>query len=119
MAKGVCAGLLCLLMLPAGPAWPGEEQGSEILDTCRSEPLALAGDPVGSVRYGLCLGYLKGIADMRDGDGFCLPGMGSARLTQALKHAYLEYAERHPETLSSAARNSVLPAFREAFPCRH
>ena len=100
------------------PAWATEEIGLEILDTCLSEHRAMLGDPVSSVRYGLCLGYLKGVADSLNGHVVCLPeDMGTAELTQALKYAYPDYAKTHQEELNTAAKKTVVPALQQAFPC--
>jgi len=95
-----------------------EENGAEILSTCMSERRAMAGDPTASVRYGLCLGYLKGIADTLNGTEFCLPETGeTANITQRLKHVYITYALDHKDALSEPARQTVVPAFKAAFPC--
>ncbi|MFK5985397.1 MAG: Rap1a/Tai family immunity protein [Pseudomonadota bacterium] len=95
-----------------------EETGAEILNTCLSEPRALAGDAVQSVRYGLCLGYLKGIADVLNGKFFCLPQTGETVLiTQRLKQVYIGYALSHREQLNQPARHTFLAAFQAAFPC--
>ncbi len=95
-----------------------EEKGEEILNTCLSEQQALAGDPTGSVRYGLCLGYLKGIADTLNDTYFCLPDTGeTVIITQRLKQVYIEYALNHRDALKTAARKTIIPAFQSAFPC--
>ena len=108
---------LILVAMTDSPA--GEETGSEILDTCLSERRALRGDPTASVRYGLCLGYLKGVADSLDGMVFCLPDdPDTARTTQRLKRVFLTYAARHREKLDGPAGHTVLPAFEQAFPCK-
>jgi len=78
----------------------------------------LAGNPVKSVRYGLCLGYLKGIADALNGIHFCLPETGeTAVITQHLKQVYIDYAIQHKMQLKNPAIQIVLPAFQQTFPC--
>lgn len=97
----------------------GDEIGIEIVDTCNSEQRALQGDPTSSVRYGLCLGYLKGVADALNGTSFCLPKLDTATMSQMLRKAYLEHAATIDKAvLQHSARYSVLPAFNKAFPCR-
>jgi hypothetical protein len=87
--------VIVLLILYSSVVEATEEIGLEILDTCLSEQKAMQGDPVSSVRYGLCLGYLKGVADSLNGHGVCLPGyMNTVQLTQALK-----LCERPPGTI--------------------
>jgi len=96
----------------------GDEIGQEIIDTCHSEQRALQGDPTSSVRYGLCLGYLKGIADALNGSTFCLPALDTAVMSQLLRKVYLEHAAQSThDILQRSARYSVLPAFARAFPC--
>lgn len=114
--RPITACLLGLVFL-APPVWASEEIGLELLDTCRSEQQALRGVPTRSVRYGLCLGYLKGVADSLNGRGFCIPDQETGTLTQALKRAFLRYASENPEKLALPARYTVLPAFQRAFPC--
>jgi len=83
-----------------------------------SERQAMAGDSTASVRYGLCLGYLKGIADTLNGTEFCLPETGeTAMITQRLKQVYITYALDHKDALSKPAKQTVVPAFKTAFPC--
>jgi len=95
-----------------------EETGTEILDTCLSEKQALVGHPVKSVRYGLCLGYLKAIADTLNGSSFCLPQTGETVLiTQQLKQVYIDYAINHKHQLSKPALETILSAYKKAFPC--
>ena len=113
--------LLLLLFSPSLQAMDmiGEEIGVEIVDTCNSEQRALQGDPASSVRYGLCLGYLKGVADALNGTTFCLPSLDTATMSQMLRRIYLAHAEKIDATiLHRSARYSVLPAFSRAFPCR-
>lgn len=106
-------------MLSHPPAFALEETGLEILDTCLSEKMALQGDATSSVRYGLCLGYLKGVADTLNGRVFCIPETGETSiLTQRLKQSYIDYARRHKRTLDRPALETVVPAFQQAFPCR-
>ena len=106
-------------MLLASPAFALEEIGAEILGTCLSERRALQGDAAASVRYGLCLGYLKGVADTLDGRAFCIPETGETSLfTQRLKQTYIDYAARHQRALGRHALDTVVPAFQQAFPCR-
>ena len=101
------------------PAWATEEIGLEILDTCLSERKAMMGDPVSSVRYGLCLGYLKGVADSLNGHSLCLPkDADTAQLTQELKFVFLDYAISHQEQLKMPAKLTVVPALQRAFPCQ-
>lgn len=112
--------VIVLLILYSSVVEATEEIGLEILDTCLSEQKAMQGDPVSSVRYGLCLGYLKGVADSLNGDGVCLPEyMNSVQLTQALKLVFLDYVKGHQEQLKLPAKLTVVPAFQQAFPCRH
>lgn len=113
-------GLLTLLLLLSSFAASAEEEiGMEILDTCMGERRAMRGDPVSSVRYGLCLGYLKGVADTLNGTTFCLPhNLDTTPLTQRLKSAFLTYAADHGEALRLVASETVLPAFEQAFPCK-
>ncbi len=108
---------ICLITFSNG-ALAVEEVGTEILNTCLSERRALAGDPTASVRYGLCLGYLKGIADTLNGTHFCLPETNeTVIITQRLKQTYIEYALAHRDALKAPASQTVIPAFRKAFPC--
>ena len=108
---------LCISVLPAETS-ALEEVGAEILNTCLSEQRALAGDPIAGVRYGLCLGYLKGIADTLNGTEFCLPETGeTAIITQRLKQVYVTYALEHKDALSKPANQTVVPALKTAFPC--
>ncbi|RDH84013.1 MAG: hypothetical protein DIZ80_07715 [endosymbiont of Galathealinum brachiosum] len=96
----------------------GEETGVEILDTCLSEHKAMMGDPVNSVRYGLCLGYLKGVADNLNGYTVCLPeNMSKGVITRVLKRSFLAYSQAHQNQLSEAAKKTVVPALMQAFPC--
>jgi hypothetical protein len=90
-----------VLFIYSSSAWATEEIGLEILDTCLSERKAMMGDSVSSVRYGLCLGYLKGVAD-----------------SLALKFAFLDYAKGHQEQLKMPAKFTVIPALQRAFPCK-
>ena len=111
--------LLPVLFLFSPVTWATEEIGLEILDTCLSEHKAMHGDPVSSVRYGLCLGYLKGVADSLNGRSLCLPeDTGTVELTQALKFAFLDYAKSHQEQLAMSAKVTVVPALVMAFPCK-
>ena len=81
-----------------------EEIGLEILDTCLSEQKAMQGDPVSSLRYGLCPGYLKGVADRLNGHGVCLPEyINTVQLTQALKLVFLDYVKGHQKQLKLPA----------------
>ena len=108
---------ICLMTMPVD-ALAVEEVGTEILSTCLSERRARAGDPTASVRYGLCLGYLKGIADTLNGTHFCLPETNeTVVITQRLKQIYIEYALNHRDTLKLPARQTIIPAFRNEFPC--
>ena len=108
---------ICLMTVPAD-VLAAEEVGTEILSTCLSERRAMAGDPTASVRYGLCLGYLKGIADALNGTHFCLPETHeTAIITQRLKRTYIEYALDHRDTLKTPAHQTIIPAFRYEFPC--
>ena len=108
---------ICLITFSEG-APAAEEVGTEILNTCLSERRALAGDPTASVRYGLCLGYLKGITDTLNGTHFCLPETNeTVIITRRLKQIYIEYALAHREALKAPASQTVIPAFRKAFPC--
>ena len=107
-----------VLFIYSSSAWAAEEIGLEILDTCLTESRAMMGDPVSSVRYGLCLGYLKGVADSLNGRYFCLPeDANKAKLTQLLKFEFLNYAKGHQDDLKLPAKFTVIPAFKLAFPC--
>jgi hypothetical protein len=107
------------LFIYSSSAWATEEIGLEILDTCLSERKAMMGDPVSSVRYGLCLGYLKGVADSLNGRSLCLPeDADTAQLTQVLKRVFLDYAKDHQEQLKMPAKFTVIPALQRAFPCK-
>jgi len=109
--------IFCLLLL-VKPSYATEETGAEILDTCLSEQQALAGNPIKSVRYGLCLGYLKAIADTLNGSSFCLPDTGETVLiTQQLKIVYINYALKHKAQLKKPALTTIIPAYKKAFPC--
>lgn len=111
--------LSLLLLVSSFASLAEEETGMEILDTCMGERRAMMGDPVSSVRYGLCLGYLKGVADSLDGTTFCLPqNLDTARLTQRLKSVYLTHVAEQKDKLKLAASHTVLPAFEQAFPCK-
>ena len=80
-----------VLFIYSSSAWATEEIGLEILDTCLSERKAIMGDSFSIVRYGLCLVYLKGVADSLNGLSLCLPkDADTAQLTQALKFAFLD-----------------------------
>lgn len=106
------------LFIYSTSACAAEETGLEILDTCLSESRAMMGDPVSSVRYGLCLGYLKGVADSLNDRLFCLPeDADKAKLTQLLKLVFLDYAKGHQDNLKLPAKFTVIPAFKKAFPC--
>ncbi|MCU7877177.1 MAG: hypothetical protein KZQ84_10305 [Candidatus Thiodiazotropha sp. (ex Lucinoma borealis)] len=108
---------ICVLVLPL-PTSALEEVGTEILNTCLSERQALIGDPTAAIRYGLCLGYLKGIADTLNGTEFCLPETGeTAIITQRLKQAYINYALEHKNALRKPAIQIVVPALKHTFPC--
>jgi len=108
-----------ILFIYSSSTWATEEIGLEILDTCLSERKAMMGDPVSSVRYGLCLGYLKGVADSLNGRSFCLPkDADTAQLTQALKFVFLDYAKGHQDRLKMPAKFTVIPALQRAFPCK-
>ena len=108
---------ICILTQPT-QANALEENGAEILSTCMSERRAMAGDSTASVRYGLCLGYLKGVGDTLNGKNFCLPETGeTAIITQRLKQVYITYALDHKDALSKPAKQTVVPAFKTAFPC--
>lgn len=110
--------IVSALFIYSSSAWSAEEIGLEILDTCLSESRAMMGDPVSSVRYGLCLGYLKGVADSLNGRYFCLPEeTDKAKLTQLLKLIFLDYAKGHQDNLKLPAKFTVVPAFKLAFPC--
>ena len=110
--------VIVLLILYSSVVEATEEIGLEILDTCLSEQKAMQGDPVSSVRYGLCLGYLKGVADSLNGRYFCLPeNANKAKLTQLLKFEFLNYAKGHQDDLKLPAKFTVIPAFKLAFPC--
>jgi len=112
--------VIVLLILYSSVVEATEEIGLEILDTCLSEQKAMQGDPVSSVRYGLCLGYLKGVADSLNGHGVCFPEyMNTVQLTQALKLVFLDYVKGHQEQLILPAKLTVVPAFQQAFPCSH
>ena len=112
-------GIFLLLSVVFDPVLAADEIGLEIVDTCRSEQKAMAGDATASVRYGLCLGYLKGVADSLDGHTFCLPEQpDTARMTQLLRQVYLTYVGRYPARLEASARYTVIPAFAQAFPCK-
>jgi hypothetical protein len=112
--------VIVLLILYSSVVEATEEIGLEILDTCLSEQKAMQGDPVSRVRYGLCLGYLKGVADSLNGHGVCLPGyMNTVQLTQALKLVFLDYVKGHQEQLKLPAKLTVVAASQQAFPCRH
>ncbi len=107
-----------VLFIYSSSACATEETGLEILDTCLSERKAMLGDPVSSVRYGLCLGYLKGVADSLNGRYFCLPEKADTeQLTQLLKLVFLDYAKGHQKNLKLPAKFTVIPAFKLAFPC--
>lgn len=111
--------LVLLLVICNSSARATEEIGLEILDTCLSENKAMQGDPVSSVRYGLCLGYLKGVADSLNGGMVCLPAnMDTVQLTQKLKFIFLDYVKGHQEQLNLPAKHTVIPAIQQAFPCR-
>ena len=111
--------IVFLLSIYSSAAWSTEEIGLEILDTCLSEHKAMQGDPVSSVRYGLCLGYLKGVADSLNGHSICLPkNIDSVQLTQGLKYIFLDYVKDHQEQLYLPAKHTVIPAIQQAFPCR-
>lgn len=100
-------------------SWATEETGLEIVDTCLSERKAMMGNHVSSVRYGLCLGYIKGVADQLNGTSLCLPkDADTAHLTQALKLAFLEYAKHHQQQLKLTAKHTLVPALQRAFPCK-
>jgi len=108
---------LCILVL-SSETTALEEIGSEILNTCLSERRALMGDSTAGIRYGLCLGYLKGMADTLNGKEFCLPETGeTAIITQRLKQVYITYALEHKGALSEPAIQTVVSALQKAFPC--
>ena len=108
-----------VLFMYSSTTWAAEEIGLEILDTCLSERKAMMGNPVSSVRYGLCLGYLKGVADSLNGRSHCLPkDADTAQLTQELKLVFLNYAKGHQERLKMPAKFTVIPALQRAFPCK-
>lgn len=97
----------------------GDEIGQEIVATCNSQQSALQGDPTSSVRYGLCLGYLKGVADALNGTTFCLPKLDTATMSQMLRKSFLSHAANLDKpTLQRSARFSVVPAFNHSFPCK-
>ena len=111
--------ILFLLVICNSAARATEEIGLEILDTCLNEHKAMQGDPVSSVRYGLCLGYLKGVADSLNGDTVCLPeNMDTVQLTQELKYIFLDYVKGHQEQLNLPAKYTVIPAIEQAFRCK-
>ncbi|MFK5892779.1 MAG: Rap1a/Tai family immunity protein [Pseudomonadota bacterium] len=118
MSKITCLLLTTCLMMTQSHTYANEETGREILDTCLSEQQALSGNPVKSVRYGLCLGYLKGIADTLNGSHFCLPQTGeTVMITQTLKQIYIRYALNHNRLLDKPALQTIIPAFKKTFPC--
>ena len=109
-----------LLILYSSVVRATEEIAVEILDTCLSEQKDMQGDPVSNVRYGLCLGYLKGVADNFHGHNVCLPAnMDTVYLTQKLRLVFLDYVKGHPEQLKLPAKLTLVPAFQQAFPCTH
>ena len=111
--------IVLMLFIYSSAAWTTEEIGLEILDTCLSEHKAMQGDPISSVRYGLCLGYLKGVADSLNGRTVCLPAnMDTVQLTQELKFIFLDYVKGHQEQLNLPAKHTVVPAIQQAFPCQ-
>ena len=119
VTQTICTLFSICLFVVVNQAHALEESGEEILDTCLSERQALAGNPVKSVRYGLCLGYLKGIADTLNGKFFCLPETGeTAAITQRLKQIFIDYAMQHKMQLKNPASRTILPAFQQAFPCQ-
>ena len=96
----------------------GQEVGREVVDTCLSEQRAMRGDLNAAIRYGLCLGYLKGVADAFQGREFCMPEISDThQLVQMLRSTYLEYARNHRADIEKDALQSILPALKKAFPC--
>lgn len=67
-----------------------------------------------SVMDSWSMGYIQGIADALDNDGFCLPRNYAAG---ELKEVVVKYLNDHPEKLHESRGVVVGVALHNAFPC--
>ena len=116
------ATLLAGLTLTASPAIAEPElknpveTGAQFLASCQSEPE----DPYTAIGFGVCLGFIQGIAAReeilpRTLRTFCLPGDTSWADTYDVVVAFLR---AHPKNGNLPSVILTMSALRQSFPCR-
>lgn len=112
--KGICIGLLSLLIGTSANAGVKGDYDNELLRDC-THPSP------GTFTAGLCLGYLKGVAEMsrlREKlpklPPVCVP---DAVTVGQVRNIVVRYLEEHPEELHYSSIILVTNALDEAFPC--
>ncbi len=117
---------LFLFSFPLNAQKPGHyelfgEQADDLVAKCRNLTLMDAGADHSSLDLGLCIGFVKGVADgsqlaATDPQKWpvCFPpGVTADQLVRVV----LKYGQDHPERLHFYSANFVKQALQIAFPC--
>jgi len=105
MRRGVF--LLFLLVGSQAQAYTYRETGNSLLLRCES------GEKGNLVEWGMCVGYIIGIADGAQ-EKLCIPTeVANGQLLQV----WMKWAKENPEYLHFGANALVLWAFSDAWPC--
>ena len=112
----VANAILSTTPIQAAPGAPDPTTVEFVYETCKDEAAANA------ARF--CLGYILGVGQImavnaQGGDSFaiCADPRGSVPSAGAMIQAFLNWAEKHPESMSLRNVFGVALALREAWPC--
>lgn len=110
-AVSIFAGILCAISVGGTPAHASSfKNGNDLLAQC---------DNSLESAWGVCLGYIVGVADAMDGNSLngyaaCIP----SQATQGQVHdVVLRWMGQHPELRHFAAAGLVAHSLQDAFPC--
>lgn len=95
--------------------WAQPLPDSELYDYFGEYLRVQNGSDGNSIKAGMFLGYVRGILDALDGTAICVPD--NAPLEYLLRKVS-GYLQSRSFSQRSAARNLVLDALRDQFPCR-
>jgi hypothetical protein len=95
-----------------GPFMDGEEL-KEGLEAWESSWDSLLSDR--TLDSGVAFGFVVGVADARDGEGFCLPGSVSRKQLGSL---VLQHLRKQSGLEEQRASRLTLEALEQAYPCR-
>jgi Rap1a immunity proteins len=118
MTRAILIAVALSSLVVGGEATAGFTDGNGLFRDCQGgdDPRETqAGDPGGYSEWGMCLGYILGVADAFDDNLFCLPnGVERGQIKDVVKLWFRD----HPEKRHLPAADLVATALKEKFPCK-